>query len=218
MRFLTVILLLFVANTLLAQSQVDSAETELKSLLDNLRSAENDQEKNQMNEEFKTALKKALELPNAFTHPFPSLTTVGIIDSPDKKMRIINWNVEMDDFSHQYHCIVMHKDARRDRIYITELVNDPMQMPMPTEIISSDNWYGALYYDIIPIKKGRRTLYTLLGWDYLSSMSQMKLIDVMYFTGATVKLGNPIFKMNDETKNRVFFEHSKKATMSVPFW
>lgn len=198
-------------------TELTAIEPKLTELLNNLRSAESDDEKAIRNEAFKTELRKALELPGAIDYPFSSLSTVGVIDSPDKQMRIVNWNVEQDDMSHTYNCIVMHKDDRRDRVYVTELMNDPMQMPMPSEIISSENWYGALYYKIIPVKKGRRTLYTVLGWDYLSSMSQMKLIDVIYFTGSTVKLGNPVFKEGDETKNRVFFEHSKKATMTLRY-
>lgn len=39
----------------------------------------------------------------------------------------------------------------------------------------------------------------------------------MYFTSSAVKFGSPIFKMGNETKKRVFFEHSKKTSMHLNY-
>lgn len=193
-------------------------EIYLDSLLGNLRSAENDEEKKELNAVFKDELELALNEPSALDYNFTRLQTVGIIDSPDKKVRIVNWNVELDDLSHQYFCYVLYQDDKKDEIRVTELQDISFGMPsQPTDVIDAESWYGALYYKIIPVEKGSRTMYTLLGWDYNSSLSQLKLIDVMYFTSGTVKLGNPIFKMGKETMNRVFFEHSKKSSMYLNY-
>jgi len=195
-----------------------SAEATLEKLLLDLRSAENNADKEDKNNLFKTELEKVLQDRSAMDYPFSSLTTVGFIDSPDGLMRIINWNIEQDDFSQKYSCFVMHIDKRKKSYHVTELKDVSFDMPMkPTEIIPSSQWYGALYYKIIPVKKGSKTLYTVLGWDYFSSMSQMRIIDVIYFTGKTVKLGSPIFKIGKETKKRLMYEHSKKAMMSLKY-
>jgi len=163
-------------------------------------------------------LSTVLQKEEALTYPFSRLTTVGVIDSPDKEMRIVNWNVEQEDFSHTYHCFVLHVDKRRKKYNVVELKDNTFGMPsQPTEVLTSDQWYGALYYKIIPVKKGNKTLYTVLGWDHNSSMSQMKLIDVIYFTGKTVKLGSSIFVEKGVTKKRIFFEHSKKTGMSLKY-
>lgn len=208
------VLLLFpaVAQTV----SLEESEKHLSSLLDVLRKASSDAEKEQRNKEFKAELEKVLQDPAALTYPFASLTTVGFINSPDGKMRIVNWNVEQEDFSHTYNCFVLHVEDRRNEYHVTELKDISFGMPMqPTEIISSDEWYGALYYKIIPIEKSGKTLYTVLGWDYFSSMSQIRVIDVIYFTGKTVKLGSPVFKVGKETFKRMIYEHSKNASMSL---
>ena len=41
------------------------------------------------------------------------------------------------------------------------------------------NWYGCLYYDIIPIKVGKEKYYTLLGWDGNNKNTTKKIIDVV---------------------------------------
>ncbi len=191
-------------------------ENTLATLLNDLRSAENDAAKTEKNKVFKTELERVLQKREALHYPFESLSTVGFIDSPDGQMRIVNWNVERDDLSHEYNCFVLHVDKRKKSYHVTELKDVSFGMPMqPTGIISSNEWYGALYYKIIPVKKGSKTLYTVLGWDYFSSMSQIRVIDVIYFTGKTVKLGSPMFKIGKETKKRMIYEHSKKASMTL---
>ncbi len=199
-------------------NSLSSVEIELAAQLNELRAAENNEEKETLNTAFKDELKKALEMEGAFSYPFEQLKTIGFIDSPDKKLRIINWNVEQDDFSHKYYCFVMHYNKKSKEYLVTELIDNSFGMPSkPEDILAANEWYGALYYKIIPVKKGSRMLYTVLGWDYFNSMSQVKLIDVLYVSGTTIKLGNPIFKVGNETKKRVFYEHSKKATMYLNY-
>ena len=204
---------LFAQSTSLAQE-----EEKLLPLLEALRSAENNQEKEAKNLIFKQALAAALEKEGALTYPFSTLTTVGFIDSPDKQMRIVNYNIEQDDLNQKYTCFVVHFDKRKKEQYVTELKDNSFGMPtQPTEILASDEWYGALYYKIIPVKKGSKMIYTVLGWDYYGPSSQVKLIDAIYFTGSNVKLGSPIFKVGNTTQKRVFFEHSKKTSMALNY-
>ena len=215
-----IFLILIMAFQLNAQegSILGQREVILDSLLNDLRAASDDSEKRSKNEIFKEELKSALSEPSAIDYNFQRLITVGIIDSPDKKVRIVNWNVEKEDFSHEYHCFVLYNDTKKKEVRLIELRDISFGMPsQPKDVIDADNWYGALYYKIIPVQKGSRTMYTLLGWDHNSSLSQLKLIDVMYFTSSTAKFGNPIFKVGKETKNRVFFEHSKKTSMFLNY-
>lgn len=212
------IFLLCTTGMFAQNSDLIADEKELAGLLRDLRSAENDTQRSDANDAFKSKLEKVLRKPESFNYPFNDLKTVGVIDSPDKKIRIVNYNVEQDDMNHQYHCFVLFKTKRDPSHQLVELKDVSGGMPsFPTEIIDADNWYGALYYRIIPVKKGRRTLYTVLGWDHNSSLSQVKLLDVIYISGSTVKLGNPIFRVGKETKKRMFYEHSKKATMHLNY-
>lgn len=219
MKILSSISFILLTFLTFAQSggSLEDRETKLDSLLANVRTADNNADKKKYNQIFKSELESFIGSQGALNYTFTKLNTVGIIDSPDKMVRIINWNVEQDDFSHEYFCYVLHLNKKKKYIHV-EMKDLSFGMPsQPTDMVTQDNWYGALYYKIIPVKKGSRTMYTLLGWDHNSSMSQMKLIDVMYFSGSTVKLGSPIFKIGKETHYRVFFEHSKKVTMFLNY-
>lgn len=197
---------------------LENKEMELDSLLNELRAAETNADKSALNAEFTDLMSKTLIEPGALEYQFTLLKTVGVIDSPDGQVRIVNWNVEKEDFSHTYHCFVLYNDKKKDEVRVTELVDMSFGMPsQPTEVVDHNNWYGALYYKIIPVKRGSKTVYTLLGWDHNSTLSQIKLIDAMYFTSNSVKFGSPIFKMGSETKKRVFFEHSKKTNMYLNY-
>ncbi len=219
MNIISLFLFIFFSFSIAAQEvNLSIEEDTLVQLLENLRSAENNAQKKEANLIFKTKFKAVLQNKGALIYPFEKLTTVGVINSSDELIRIINWNIEQDDFSQKYTCFVLHFDKRKKKYNVTELKDMSFGMPnQPTEILTSENWYGALYYKIIPVKKGSRTLYTVLGWDYYSNMSQVKLIDVIYFSGKIVKFGSPIFKQGKTTSKRVFFEHSKKTSMSLKY-
>lgn len=218
MKQLIFLLFLFTVNQFLAltDSTLAVREDKLVLLLNDLRSAQNDEEKIDKNSIFKDYLSESLRLPGALTYSFSKLKTVGFVDSPDGLLRIVNWNVEQDDRTQKYYCFILHS-VKKD-VEVSELIdNSYMESTRPEGVLEAPDWYGALYYKIIPIEKGAKTMYTLLGWDGNNSMSTIKMIDVLYFSGDNPKLGSPIFKTKEHTYKRYFFEHSKKATMSLKY-
>ena len=217
-KYLLLFLTLILSGTSLVAQTLEEKESELVGLLADLRSATTDNAKNEANKKFKSALEKTIKLQGAFEYPFEQLTSVGSIKSPDNKVRLFNWNIEQADMTQKYYCYILHFDDKKKEYEITELIDNSFMIPaQPTEILEAKDWYGALYYRIIPVDKGSKTVYTLLGWDGNSEMSTIKLMDVLSFTGSSVRLGSPIFKVAGETKKRVFFEHSKKCTMYLNF-
>ena len=201
-------------------SQVNLAqkEIELNEKLLDFRSAKTDQEINKKGLEFKNAMLNFLKLEGAFTHTFTKLKTVAIIDSPDKLVRLVNWNLEYNDLSYAYAAFVMKFESEDEPIKIIELVDklDPYTVK-PEGIIDAKNWYGALYYKIIPVELNNNIEYTLLGWDGGTSGSNFKIIDVLTFTANTAKLGSPLFVKKTTTSKRIIFEYSDKSTMSLKY-
>jgi hypothetical protein len=150
-------------------------ELHLVSLLDDLRKAENDSEKNRTNRLLASYLYETIQLPGAYTYPFSNLKSIGFIDSPDGLIRIINWNVEQDDNTHRYFGYILRLDEKKKNVQVIELIDNSFMLPpQPTDVLDAENWYGALYYKIIPFEKGSKTMYTLLGWDGATSASNFK--------------------------------------------
>jgi hypothetical protein len=216
---LTIFLLAFCTLYGQNSNSIISKEKELVVLLDSLRKATTDMEKVEINYAFKDLLGQTLTLSEAFTYSFSQLTTVGFINSPDGTLRIVNWNLEMADKTHRYFCFILHYNAKNDEINIHELTEGYTSLAeYPTDVLSSDSWYGCLYYKIIPFEKGSKTLYALLGWDGNNEMSAIKLIDVLSFSNGNPVLGASVFKKSkNETLNRVIFQFNKKAYFSLKY-
>lgn len=220
MKIIIAILIVFFSKGLFAQNDSLFAmkENQLVILLNELRSATKNSDKESKNKQFKTYLLETIKLNGAVNYPFSKLTTVGTVSSDDKKIRLFNWNVEQDDQTQKYYCYILRYDERKKSYLVSELIDNSFMLPArPDGILEGKDWYGALYYKIIPISKGNKQMYTLLGYDANTTMSNIKLIDVLTFSGNNPKLGSPIFKTKTETLKRVFFEHSEKAYMSLKY-
>jgi hypothetical protein len=90
--------------------------------------------------------------------------------------------------------------------------------PRPEHTLTADHWYGALYYNIVPVIKGNKTLYTIFAYNGNDASTNRKLLDVFYFKGKSMRIGYPLFQEAPGSQHllrRVFFEYSEKAIMSL---
>ncbi len=215
--YLVIIISLFFTNLFSQKDTIIPFREKVLSLyLSKVRSATKDEDKKKLNLEFKDYLLETLLIPESYTYNFPKLKTIGIIDSPDKNFRIINWNIQLEDESNLFFGYVIKKGNKKKN-KIVELVCKSPVYEMPMDVISENNWYGALYYKIIPVKKGKKDCYTLLGWRSNGNISFMKLIDIIEINGNHIKLGTPIFQNKKEKLKRVVFEYSKKVNMTLRY-
>lgn len=201
-----------------SQPELEEKEIALNRSLLNLRSAKSDSEIEKQNKIFKKEMESFLKLEGAFNYEFKHLKTVAILDSPDKLVRIVNWNLEYTDVSYSYCAFVMRWDEDKEVVKLTELIDnlDPYS-PKPEGVIDSKNWYGCLYYKIVPYERNNKKEYLLLGWDGGTTGSNFKFIDVLVFNGNNVKLGSPVFKGKSNVAKRVIFEFSDKSVMALKF-
>ena len=94
-------LILFVLLSSLATGQTDLEKEELKlnEELLNFRTEFTAAGMDQANISFASKMNKFLSLDGAFNYKFKHLETVAVLDSPDGKIRLVNWNIEYPDFS-----------------------------------------------------------------------------------------------------------------------
>lgn len=218
MKLNLILLFLVLKASLLFSQDLSSHENELVKLLDAVRNSKSETEKEEANISFKTRLYQVIQLPGAMDYPFANLRSIGTVKSPDNYFRFFNWNIEQADLTQKYYCYILRYDERKKENTIIELIDNSLMLPpQPDDYLDENNWYGALYYKIIPFKKSGKTIYTLLGYDANNSMSHSKLVDAISFTTSHVRLGSPIFRYKEKTYKRMFFEHSKKSVMSLTY-
>lgn len=192
-------------------------EKEIGDLLTMLRAVKTDMEREMVNMDLKEEMKNLLVYPAVFDYPFASWTTMSTISSPDGAFRLFNWNVEDEFGLHTHFCYLVKPDDKVNEVI--ELTEDRLTItPRPEHTLTADHWYGALYYNIIPVKKGNKTLYTIFGYNGNDRSTNRKILDVFYFKGKSLRMGYPLFQEEPGSNHllrRVFFEYSEKAIISV---
>ncbi|NMC36910.1 MAG: hypothetical protein GYA41_01135 [Bacteroidales bacterium] len=213
------LILLFCSSTifsLAAASQKDGSD-ELKRLFGKLNSKIPDQEKILVNDSIRAIMESYIRSDSIFNHEFTGLKFLGQIKSEDSKMKVVSWNMLLRDSPARYFCYFINR--RKDGNKILGLSADYSADNIRTDTVyTAENWYGALYYDMRPVKKGKDTFWMLLGIDYGNPAITRKVIDVLSFTPDD----NPVFGKNwfydgTNVKYREVLEYSFTAVISMRF-
>lgn len=218
--------ILFISSTLFTWSQsnldkIKKLEMDAVTKLNEAREFKTIKDQHPYIQEFEEILREMMTYNETFTHNFDTLARlISTIKSPDGAFRIFNWNMEYGEFKeHKYYCLIMKKDPKSGEFVIIELFDHSEDYYYEAEFkaLTDKKWYGCLYYEIVPIEKGFKTQYTLLGWDGKNNMSNQKIIETMKFHKKdAVKFGEAMFKSDDDkTKRRVIFEYTEDAVMSL---
>ena len=212
------VLFLTISNTY-GNEELKSLELQMVSVLKDLRSAQDDGLRRSSSEALLVLLREAVNTEGCFNYPFEEVKGMGILMSSDKKLKLFNWNVPLEDQTHEYHCLVLHRPEKKsDLTNIYELHQTrPFFDASTSKYLSDDDWYGALYYDIITLEERNSTSYTLLGWIGKDQLTTMKVIDVLQFTKRGLRFGAPVFKLENGTDKRFFMEYSNEVNVSLKF-
>ena len=185
--FCTFFLFSSVSAQKVSKQLIAEYEDTLKIMAHTIMNTETEQEKFVANRAFIKTLKEVLQYERSFDYPFDSLKTISIKTSSDNRVRIYTWILKKDNGTYQYFGFVHYKNKSKKRYEIIALNDNSENIRRPkNEQLDNENWYGALYYEIIYIKKKGRKYYTLLGWDGNNDVSTKKIIDVMYFSGKEI--------------------------------
>src|ERR1035437_3808636 len=202
-----------------------SQNTQLQTYSDSLKvfgktilSAEDDSTRIAANKKFTTFMEAALIVDNSFFFPFDSVKNVEIKTATDNSFRIITWILPKRDKSHyDYFGFVQTYNAKKKSSKVYSLMNKgDIENPQLAKL-SPENWYGALYYQMIPCKRHGKMYYVLLGKRWIDWKKTQKVIDVVYISGEKISFGFPMFKIDKKTQDRVLFTYSADVSMSLRY-
>ncbi|NGM90137.1 hypothetical protein G5B35_22835, partial [Parapusillimonas sp. SGNA-6] len=176
--------------------------------------SEGEAERIERNFVFVKTLVSALKEPNSYFYAFDKLDMISVISAPDNSFRIFSWNIPLQDGSYLYYGSIQYKVAG-GKLKLTPLLDKTFEIQNPTQDITSNNtWYGAQYYDIIPISKHQ---FVLLGWKGHHAEYTNKVIEILHVSPTgEVTLGAPVFS-DDPKMVRKIFSYTKNATMYLQF-
>ena len=208
--------------SLFAQHSSDSrSEKQLRIYQDSLErlgkkviNAEEEIERKNANYTFIKTLTSALKTPGSFNFKFDSVKSFTILRSPDNKFRIISWHVMNQDGSYRFYgTIQMNTDGP---LLMHPLADYTPFFKNPQDTVTDNTkWYGAQYYEIIPVY-GANPYYVLLGWKGNTVQSTKKVIEVLSFKNNQPVFGMSIFANNHDRK-RIIFEYTRQASMLLKY-
>ena len=161
-------------------------------------------------------LVKTLKLKNSFDYEFKYFENISVVPSGDDQFRIFTWQLEIEEGEYRYYgAIQMIYTILRLHPLIDRSFNisDPRQAT-----VSNDEWYGVVYYKIIPFFYQDRSHYLLFGYDMHDFKNRKKILDVLYFDdGGNPFLGAPVFRFKDRTDSRFLLDFAGSAQVRLNF-
>ncbi|MEZ4930672.1 MAG: hypothetical protein R2788_00895 [Saprospiraceae bacterium] len=166
-------------------------------------------------------LVKALKIKNSFSYPFEQLRTVSILYPPDSTFRVFTWQLYVDVDDYRYYGAIQMNTSE---LKLFPLIDRSRQVESEEyDILSPDQWYGALYYNIKQFDTPNGKDYLLFGFNGYSLFNKKKLIDVLHFENGNAQFGAPVFIQEDsETgaqtiRNRIVKEYSAEGTFQMNY-
>ena len=220
-RFVLYIILFILLPTGIARSQapVNNTSQVLEDLFDRLVGNYNDTDRIHINDSIRTILDRYVRSDSVFTHRFNNLRYLGQIMSPDSLLKIITWNLVLENEPGRYYCYFIRKKESGKESKIYRLSVSYNENPVRTDsTYNESNWYGALYYDLRPFIVENRHCWVLLGIDYGNYEISRKIIEVLSFSPEdSIVFGRKWFSSGNEIKYRDVFEYASNAMMSLRF-
>ncbi len=164
---------------------------------------------------------EALKLDNSFYFPFDSFETISLIYPPDSSFRIFTWQLVLPKGNFRYYGVIQ---MRSSKIKIFPLYDASDTMTYHSQrLLTSDNWYGAMYYNIIQKQVDGRSYYTLFGFEAADIITRRKVVDVLSFDNyGRPQFGEPFFFFKQQedsshyartdTLTRFFIEYNYNAS------
>lgn len=211
------------AQTLLTPtsiSQLNKLQDSLSAYSDSTVTVKDDIERMAYNTMFVKKLITALKTPHSFQFNFDSLANnVTILKAPNQSFRIFTWSLPFVDGTYKFYGTIQL--ATKDgSLKLIPLNDDTENIADDNLITNHKKWYGARYYEMIPvIYPGKNPYYILLGWKGNNDKTTKKVIEVLSVEKDEAIFGRNIFEVKRKAtnRNRIVFEYSKKNSMTLTF-
>lgn len=164
---------------------------------------------------------KTLKTRNSFDYKFDRLRSISILYAPDSSFRIFSWQLYVDTSEYRYFGAIQMNEPE---LNLTPLIDRSFNVQdLENAELPSDNWYGALYYNIKAFDTPEGKKYLLFGFDGFQFFIKRKVIDVLHFKEGKPVFGAAVFAHANEPnrpplkKNRVVLEYSAEASVKCNY-
>lgn len=208
----------FFLSTTHAQVNFDLVEEELAYHADIMVNATVAKHRFKAAKLFKREFEIMLDTPGSYEYQFESLKWISKLTSEDKKFRIFSWIVADEDVVSSTHGYIQFADGR------VVALNDTGEMTTDLEYEQKtpSDWFGALYYHIMPFTSNGTTDYILFGYRQFGKFDKVKVLDVLSLADDEITFGKDLFirKIEDERddiKTRLLLMYSADSNVTLNY-
>jgi len=177
----------------------------------------------QANYKFIRTLVNSLKEKNSFQYNYDSLKNViSIKKSEDSKFRIFTWFTQNDDGSYRFFGAIQINNPNKLELYplIDQTQQIQLSVSLPDSTLTPEKWFGAVYYQILPVLGIKEPYYILLGWKGKNLSTNHKVVETLYFKDGKPQFGTAVLeksaKSNDFAK-RIVYTYTKEANMLLRY-
>ncbi len=207
--------LVFLSIPVFAQSETDSLISWSSKFLDKQY---NDETKLVNNELFIDELTSLLENKKSFDRSFPELNSVSVQTSHDKSFRVFTWFV-ITKSGYKTFGLMQTINPKIKNAVVTRLSDQGEDLRSAQfKTLNAKNWFGALYYDMIPFKIKGKKYHLLLGFNPGNGLSHKKVVDVVQImNNGQPRFGAAVFEKDKKTASRIVLEYDARAKISLRY-
>lgn len=216
--------LLFIKSSFcLAQSKMMIFEDSLKNLGLTFSSDTIQENRTQANYAFIKILVNSLKEKNSFNYPFQDIQDfVSVKKSEDNKFRIFSWFTQNDDGSYRYFGAIQMNNPTKLELY--PLLDNTQSLKTSLSIsdttLTTNQWYGAAYYHILPVLGIKDPYYILFGWKGKNMETSSKIIETLRFKDGKPEFGIAVLEnapKSNAFSKRIVFNYTKEASMMLRY-
>jgi len=140
-----------------------------------------------------------LNNPISYRFNFDSIRGISVLKSPDNKFKLISWELYVDSNQYRHFGFIQKENGNYYELFDKTDELDRIEFLR----LKAENWYGILYYKIVPIKYNGDSYYILLGRDSYQYFERRKIIEILSFeSSGKPKFGANILEVKDN-RNRM---------------
>ena len=165
-------------------------------------------------------LKNALQVRNSFQYKFSELESISIQYPQDSSFRVFTWQLYVDKDDYRYYGAIQMKG---EGLQLIPLIDRSYEVTdVEQSALAANQWYGAVYYNLMEVREGKEKYYLLFGFDGFEFFKKRKVIDVLKFVNGEPVFGAPVFVQKEANgferrRSRLLQEYSAEVSSRMNY-
>ena len=155
-------------------------------------------------------------VPGSFRTDLGQHPQISDLYPDDHAFRLISWGIPQENGEYLFNGLLLLPTDSQPIVH--QLVDSSMNYYFEQkEIHGPDQWFGAMYYEIVHKRHKKKDHYFLLGWDGYSMSSNRKIIEPLQLDPKKGPLfGEAVFKLENKPV-RIILEYAEDAGVSLRY-